>query len=226
MLPIRDHNPTAGPIVVVWLLLAANVVAFLAAVLPAGFEGVLVAAFAYGLIPAAFVADPVASAPRLVTHLFMHGGWAHLLGNMIFLFVFGDNIEDRFGHVRFALFYLAAGVVAALAQTLFVAGSDVPMIGASGAVSAVLGAYIMLFPRKRVQAAVLPLIVPWFVINLVLRTPRFFLWWLPAWVYLGVWALLQLWEGIADFAATGGVAWWAHVAGFAFGMLVSRWLVR
>ncbi|CAN5633507.1 rhomboid family intramembrane serine protease [soil metagenome] len=226
MFPIRDHNPTAGPIVVVWLLLAANVALFLLAVVPAGLDGVYTYALRYGLVPDAFFADPIAHAPRLVTHLFVHGGAAHLIGNMIFLFVFGDNIEDRFGHVRFALFYLAAGLVAALVQVALVAGSNLPMVGASGAISAVLGAYVVLFPRKRVQAVVVPLILPWLVVNLVFRTRRFFLWWFPAWAYLGFWALLQLWEGFADVALTGGVAWWAHIAGFLFGALVSRSLVR
>lgn len=199
-----------------------NVVVFLAAAVPTGVEGVIALALGYGVVPAALLDAPFAHAHRLLTHLFAHGSWAHLLGNMLFLFVFGDNIEDRYGHVPFALFYLGGGVAAAIAQIVVVAGSDVPMIGASGAVSAVLGAYIVLYPEKRVQALVVPLVVPWFVANLLFRTPRFFLWWLPAWLYLGVWVLLQLWEGLGDIAATGGVAWWAHVGGFAFGALVAR----
>jgi membrane associated rhomboid family serine protease len=226
MFPIRDHNPTGGPVVVVWMLLAANVGLFLAAALPAGDEGILVWALNFGLIPAALMTDPLAEAPRLLTHLFMHGSWAHLLGNMIFLFVFGDNIEDRFGHVPFALFYLGGGLVAAGAQVLAGGASPLPMVGASGAISAVLGAYIVLYPHKRVQAVVVPLVLPWLIVNLLVRTSRFFLWWLPAWVYLGFWALLQVWEAVADVSLAGGVAWWAHVAGFAFGAAVSRWLAR
>jgi membrane associated rhomboid family serine protease len=226
MFPIRDHNPTGGPVIVVWLLLAANVVVFLVAVVPAGVEGVIDMAFRYGLVPAALLADPVGQSPRLVSHLFLHGGWVHLLGNMIFLFVFGDNVEDRFGHVRFALFYVGGGLVAAVAQMAIVQDSPIPMVGASGAISAVLGAYIVLYPRKPVQAVVVPLILPWFVVNLLVRTPRFFLWWLPAWVYIGFWALVQVWEGLADLALTGGVAWWAHVAGFVFGAVLSRSLAR
>jgi membrane associated rhomboid family serine protease len=224
--PIRDHNPTGGPVVVVWLLIATNVALFALALIPDGAEGVFAWALRFGVVPAALIADPIGEAPRLVTHLFMHGSLAHLFGNMIFLFVFGDNVEDRFGHVPFALFYLGGGLVAAGAQVLLIQDSPIPMVGASGAISAVLGAYVVLYPRKRVQAVVVPLILPWLAINLLMRTPRFFLWWLPAWVYLGFWALLQLWEAVADVALAGGVAWWAHVAGFAFGALVSRWLVR
>ena len=226
MFPIRDHNPTGGPVVVVWLLLGANVLIFLMALTQGGAEGVFEYALRYGVVPANLLADPLGESPRLLTHLFMHGGWAHLLGNMIFLFVFGDNIEDRLGHAGFALFYLGGGLVAAVIQVLLVYDSPFPMVGASGAISAVLGAYIVLYPRKQVQAVVVPLVLPWLLLNLLIRTPRFFLWWLPAWVYLGFWILLQVWEGMADFALTGGVAWWAHVAGFAFGALVSRWLVR
>ena len=226
MFPIRDHNPTGGPVVVVWLLLGANVLIFLLALAQGGAQGVFEYALRYGVVPVDLLADPLGESPRLLTHLFMHGGWAHLLGNMIFLFVFGDNIEDRFGHVGFALFYLGGGIVAAVVQVLLVYDSPFPMVGASGAISAVLGAYIVLYPRKRVQAVVVPLVLPWLVLNLLVRTPRFFLWWLPAWVYLGFWILFQVWEGLTDLALTGGVAWWAHVAGFAFGALISRWLVR
>jgi membrane associated rhomboid family serine protease len=227
MIPLRDHNPTAGPVVVVWALLAANVLLFALAFFPEGDEGVLGWAFRYGLIPAAFFADPLGESPRLLTHLFSHGGWAHLIGNMIFLFVFGDNVEDRFGHVRFAAFYLGGGLSAALLQTALSPGSDVPMVGASGAISAVLGAYVVLYPHKRVQTLFVPFVVPWLVLSLFLRRlPRFFLWWLPAWLYLGYWALLQLWEGLADLAAVGGVAWWAHVGGFAFGLATARLLSR
>jgi membrane associated rhomboid family serine protease len=222
MIPLRDHNPTAGPVVVVWGLIAANVVLFLLAVFPEGDEGVLRWAFAYGLVPAAFFAEPLAEAPRLLTHLFSHGGWAHLFGNMIFLFVFGDNVEDRFGHVGFALFYLGGGLAAAATQVALMPGSPLPLVGASGAISAVLGAYIVMYPHKQVQAVVVPLVLPWLALRiLVRRLPRFFLWSLPAWLYLGYWALLQLWEGLADLAAVGGVAWWAHVGGFLFGILTA-----
>jgi membrane associated rhomboid family serine protease len=226
VLPIRDHNPTGGPVVVVWLLLAANVAAFALTWLSGGQEGVLLAAFAYGLVPADLAGDPLGHAPRLVSHLFLHGSWAHLLGNMIFLFVFGDNVEDRLGHVAFALFYLGGGLAAAATQLLFTQGSALPMVGASGAISAVLGAYVAYFPRRPVQTLVLPLVLPWLAMRLLLPVPRFVLWWLPAWVYLGYWALLQLWEGLADLAQVGGVAWWAHVGGFAFGLVVSRWRAR
>lgn len=131
---------------------------------------------------------------------------------MFFLYVFGDNIEERLGHVRYALFYLVGGAVATLAHGLLNPGSLIPLVGASGAISAVLGAYIVLYPRQRVLTFIPPL----------------FLFWLPAWLYLGYWALLQFVQGVAGLGVVdeGGVAWWAHIGGFLFGALVVRALAR
>jgi membrane associated rhomboid family serine protease len=226
MIPIRDHNPTGGPVVVVWMLVVANVLAFGAAYAPAGERSVMAWALQYGLVPAALLADPLHEGLRLLTHLFSHGGWTHLLGNLIFLFVFGDNVEDRLGHLGFLLFYLGGGIAAATTHVLLDPTSTLPLVGASGAISAVMGAYVIWYPRKPVQTLVVPLVLPWLALNLLVRTPRFFLWWWPAWAYLGYWALIQVTEGIAGLGAAGGVAWWAHVGGFAFGVAVSRWLVR
>jgi membrane associated rhomboid family serine protease len=227
MYPIRDHNPTSGPVFVVWALLAANVAAFALAWLPGRDASVLAWAMRYGLVARDFLAEPFAAAPTLVTHLFSHGSWEHLIGNMVFLFVFGDNVEDRFGHARFAAFYLAGGFVAAAAQLVADPHSPLPLVGASGAVSAVLGAYIVLYPRKTVQSVVLPLLMPWFFLRIFLAVPRFFLWSFPAWVYLGYWIVIQVLSGVATPPnVEGGVAWWAHVGGFAFGAGVSRWLAR
>lgn len=226
MIPIRDHNPTAGPVVVVWGLLGANVLVFLLTWATGGQLGVLAAAYGFGLVAERLAAEPFGHAPALVTHMFLHGSWAHLIGNMIFLFVFGDNVEDVMGHARFLAFYLGGGLAAAFAQIAFMPDASLPMVGASGAVSAVLGAYLVHYPRKDVQTLVVPLVLPWLVISLLMRVPRFFLWWLPAWVYLGYWAVLQVGEGLADVAGLGGVAWWAHVGGFAFGLALGRPLAR
>lgn len=227
MIPIRDHNPTAGPVYVVWALILTCVAAF---VLPwaAGGEGaMLAAAYRHGLVPAALWAEPAGRWPTLFTHAFLHGGLFHLIGNLVFLWVFGDNVEDRLGHLRFLVFYLLGAAVAAASHAVLGADPRLPLIGASGAVSAVLGAYLRFFPRKLVESVVVPLIVPWLAMRLLFRVGPFFIWTLPAWAYLGYWALVQLWEGIAGYGVMGGgVAWWAHVGGFAFGLLLAPAFAR
>src|SRR5690606_9517361 len=150
------------------------------------------------LVPAAFREAPGDALPTLFTSMFLHGGWAHLLSNMVFLVVFADNVEDRFGRLRFLVFYLVGGAFATLAHALFSRESLVPLVGASGAISAVLGAYISLFPRQQVLTFVPPLFVPWLVLSFLARVPRFFLFWLPAWVFIGYWALLQVLEAGAS----------------------------
>ena len=232
MIPIRDHNPVGGAVWVVWTLMAACVIAFVGPWFAGGEEGVARAAWSGGLVPVAWWADPLASAPRLFAHAFLHGGWAHLIGNLVFLFVFGDNVEDRLGHVRFLAFYLVAAAFAGVVHALATPASPLPLVGASGAISAVLGAYVRFYPRRQVQALVVPLVVPWLVLRAFGRVPTFFLWSFPAWVYLGYWALVQVVEGMAvlgplQIAATaGGVAWWAHVGGFAFGLAAAPVFAR
>jgi len=219
MIPIRDHNPTSDRVWVVWTLVAACAVGFVVPWAAAGEAGILDAAWRFGMVPAAVGAVDGWWA-GWIAHAFLHGSWAHLLGNLVFLWVFGDNVEDWMGHGRFLLFYLLGAVAAALGHALLTSDPELPLVGASGAISAVLGAYLRLFPLKRVQAVVVPLIVPWLVLRVLLRAPPFFLWTLPAWVYLGYWGLLQVWEGVAAAGVVGGgVAWWAHVGGFLFGVL-------
>ena len=230
MLPIRDLNPRRGPAPVTWALLGATVVAFLVQV------GVLGPNVAFALnrtgafVPDAFFDGPASRLPSLLLHAFLHADPLHLIGNLFFLGVFGDNIEERLGSGRFLLFYLAAAAFAALAHGLVMPGSRIPMVGASGAISAVLGAYILWFPSRKVQAFVVPLFLPWLVASLVMRIPRFHLWWLPAWLYIGYWALIQLVQAGGELAvgpvSGAGVAWWAHLGGFAFGLLVGPILVR
>lgn len=152
----------------------------------------------------------------LITSMFVHGGWMHLIGNMVFLWVFGDNIEAIIGPIRFTLFYLAGGICAALVHIYFNLGSSVPTVGASGAIAAVLGAYIVMFPKSQIR-----LIIIFFFITFRI----------PAVVFLGFWIIQQLFNGIGGIggttAHTGGVAWWAHIGGFAFGLisgLMIRWM--
>lgn len=212
MFPLRDANTHRTTPFVTWGLIGVNLLIFiygLQLALPEAERFLLV----YSFVPRVFFEYPAESAYRLVSSLFLHGGWTHLLGNMFFLFVFGDNIEDRLGHGRYLLFYLVGGVAATLLHALFTPTSPVPLIGASGAVSAVLGAYIMLFPRQRVLTFVLP----------------FFIFWLPAWIYLGYWAFVQGVQAVNGLTLLGGgdnIAWWAHVGGFLYGVLVVRGLGR
>lgn len=151
----------------------------------------------------------------LLTCIFLHGGWMHFLGNMWFLYIFGDNVEDRFGHLRFLLFYLACGVLASAAHLLVNANSPVPTIGASGAIAGVMGAYFVLYPH----AKVLTVVPIFYFLELIV---------LPAYVFLGVWFFLQFFQGTAAITVmeTTGVAWWAHIGGFVAGMAFAWLLVR
>jgi membrane associated rhomboid family serine protease len=231
MLPLRDANPRHGIPVVTWILVAINVAVFVYQ-LRLG-DGLAGARFIleYAFIPARFVAEPAAAAPTLVTSAFMHGGLLHLGSNMVFLLVFGDNVEERMGKVGYLIFYLLGAAVATGAHGLLGGVPTAPLVGASGAVSAVLGAYIVLFPHQRVMTFIPPLIIPWIAVSLFMRVPRFYVPWLPAWLFIGYWALLQFWEASAGITAGppadgGVVAWWAHVGGFAFGLVTVRLFAR
>ncbi|UCH24483.1 MAG: rhomboid family intramembrane serine protease [Trueperaceae bacterium] len=230
MFPLKDANPRHGPAVVMWLVVVANIVVFLIQFSPSDDLQVIAFFQRYGFIPREFFVAPLPESSTLLTSMFLHGGPGHLVGNMFFLFVFGDNVEDRMGHLNFAVFYLLGGVVATLIHGSFAATSGIPMVGASGAISAVLGAYIVLFPRQRVLTLIPPLILPWLALRMLLRVPRFFLLWLPAWLFIGYWALLQFWEATSSVFVTqsdvSGVAWWAHVGGFVFGLLTVSFFTR
>jgi membrane associated rhomboid family serine protease len=158
-------------------------------------------------------AQPSAVPPllTLLTCVFLHGGWMHFLGNMWFLFIFGDNVEDRLGHAAYLIFYLAAGIAASLTHLLTNAGSPVPTIGASGAIAGVMGAYLFMYPRAMVLS-VIPIFV--FLEMIVLPAP----------VFLGIWFVMQFFQGVATItsAPTAGVAWWAHIGGFVMGMAVAK----
>ena len=145
--------------------------------------------------------------------MFMHGGWLHVIGNMLYLYIFGDNVEDTLGHGRYLLFYFLCGVASFLVQILFQSHSMVPNVGASGAIAGVLGAYILLFPRARV-VTLLPIFIFFTVVEI------------PAYIFLGIWFLIQFFSGALTLgrasAQSGGVAWWAHIGGFVVGMLLLK----
>jgi membrane associated rhomboid family serine protease len=214
MIPLRDDNPTTLRPIVAVVLIALCVGAFLWQ-LTLGERGFAGAIRALGLVPAHLLgatspAEAIAGIPAgitLFTSMFLHGGWMHLIGNMLYLWIFGNNVEDSMGHGRFLLFYLLCGVAAALAQALPNPDSTIPMVGASGAISGVLGAYLLLFPHARVLV-LLPL---GFYARLVQ---------LPAMWVLGFWFVLQIINSVMTAADRGGVAWGAHIGGFVAGALL------
>lgn len=212
MFPISDDNPSRIRPYVTWGLIAACVLVFLwQASLDTGAGRAAV--FSLGMIPARLfgfreLSAELASVPAwatVVTSMFMHGGWMHLGGNMLFLWIFGDNVEDSMGHVRFALFYLLCGAVAAMTQAFLNTNSLIPMIGASGAISGVLGAYLLLYPRARVRVLIFLGIIFWIAH-------------IPAMYVLGIWFISQLVSAAATPANVPGVAFWAHVGGFVAGL--------
>lgn len=207
MIPISDQNPTRTTPYVTYLLIALNLVAFLLERQLIGGHGESYVISGYGLVPTRISADPSGEAFTVFTSMFMHGGWGHLAGNLLFLWIFGDNVEDAIGHLRYVAFYLLCGVCAAAAQVLTNIGSQAPMVGASGAIAGVLGAYLVLYPRAPITVFV-----------------GFFLISLPAWVVVGFWFLLQLSGGwVALGLDTGsGVAFFAHIGGFLAGVLGVR----
>ena len=220
MIPLRDDNPTETmPVVTVGLITACSLVFFYQ--LSLGPEAGQRFVYQYGAIPAVLFGQE--SLPRevmavpasfsLITSMFLHGGLLHLIGNMLYLWIFGNNIEDAMGHLRFIAFYLLCGVIAAMSHALVEPGSVAPMIGASGAISGVLGAYLLLYPRARVLVA----------IPLGFFFPRMYL---PAVIVLGFWFLLQLLNSTASGGGGGGVAWFAHIGGFLAGMVLIGFFKR
>jgi membrane associated rhomboid family serine protease len=215
MLPLRDINPVRTTPFVNWLLILANVLVFFRmAALPPWYEP------GYALVPSRFLADPPGEAFTIVTSMFMHANLAHLGGNMLFLWIFGDNIEEALGHVRYLGFYLLGGLVAAITQVVLSGASPIPMVGASGAIAAVTGAYLVLYPRA-----------PVLILNPV---PLLWLFWgitfvVPAWIVVGEFFLMNLFSGIQTLgqaalghAAQGGVAVFAHLGGFVTGVVGVR----
>ena len=212
IIPLKDLNPRRTLPVVNTLLIIANVVVFFYELtLPPQMETAMVLTF--GTVPARFpsfllghTSFEVAFLP-LLTSMFLHSGWLHIAGNMLFLWVFGDNVEDFFGHFQYLFFYLVCGIGASLIHVLFNFSSPVPALGASGAISGVMGAYLILYPRARVLTLIFIFLIP-----------------LPAVLLLGWWFLMQFLEGVSTLGmkASGGVALWAHIGGFLLGMVIAR----
>jgi len=218
MLPLKDDQPRYSTPYVTWFLIALNILIFL-------FEETLdprsaeLLANQFGEVPAHLAAFLAAShrytLPQIVlpffTSMFLHAGWAHVLGNMWFLYIFGDNVEDYLGHFKFLVFYLLSGLIAMATQVAIYPHSNVPTIGASGAIAGVLGAYFVLYPRARV--------LTWFFVFIV---------YIPAWFVLGEWFVMQFLSGTATLSMAhagrdlGGVAFWAHVGGFVAGVLMIK----
>ena len=215
MFPIGDDNEDHSGVAYVSIgLLALNVLAFLFEINRPSERALQAFITAWGVVPAEYTAGvdlpPTIPYPlwtTLLTSMFLHGGWGHLGGNMLFLWIFGDNIEHRIGHLRFLLFYLVCGIAAGLAHIMFNSQSSIPTVGASGAISGVLGGYLLMFPRNRVY------VLTWGGVATV-----------PALFMLGLWILMQFVNGVGEIARTpetGGVAYIAHIGGFVAGMILA-----
>ena len=215
MFPIKDENPTRTFPFVNYLLIAANVLGYVYETLLIQRSGEAAIVTGYGLVATRLLLDPLGEGFTIFTSMFMHGGLMHLGGNLLYLYIFGDNVEDSLGHGRYVGFYLLSGIAAAAAQILTGVDSPIAMVGASGAISGVLGAYIVLFPRA-----------PILVINSI---PLLWLFWgfflsFPAWLVIGFWFLGNLLSGVSSLGmnAVGGVAFFAHIGGFIAGLLLIR----
>jgi len=203
MFPIGDDNSERRTFpVVTYGLIALNVLFFLVEM--SGGEAFIQQ---WAVVPRRLLANPAGDFPTIFTSMFMHAGWLHLLGNMLYLWIFGDNVEDAFGHAKFLFFYVLCGIAATLAQVLFTAGSNVPNLGASGAIAGVLASYLVMFPRGQVRVMMGRGIIP-----------------MPALVVIGIWIVLQFVSGIGSIsqsAETGGVAYLAHIGGFVAGFVLT-----
>lgn len=216
MIPLRDANPSRGTPVANYAIIALCVLMFLyELLLGKGLERFL---FEFGLIPARITLPEMAyhftfneRFIPLLSSMFLHGGWLHLIGNMWTLYIFGDNVESELGHVRYGIFYVVSGLIAAVIHVVTNFDSKIPTIGASGAVAGVMGAYFLLYPRARILT-----LVPIFFFVTFLE--------LPAYVFLGFWFILQFFSGtfslLAGSSNVGGIAWWAHVGGFVGGLVM------
>jgi membrane associated rhomboid family serine protease len=203
MFPIGDDNSSRRT--VPWVTYALIVLNILFFVVELGGGDAFIEKWAF--VPSRFLADPLGDFPTLFASLFMHAGWLHLGGNMLYLWIFGDNVEDRFGHIPFIIFYLLCGLAATFAQLAFNAGSDLPNLGASGAIAGVLGAYILLFPQGKIRVLQGQKVVQ-----------------VSALIVIGLWIVLQFFSGIGSItnaADTGGVAYMAHIGGFLAGFALT-----
>jgi rhomboid family protein len=202
MFPIGDDNTAERTVpFVTYALIALNVLFFFVEL--SGGEAFIEK---WAFVPSRFLANPAGDFPTLFTSMFMHAGWLHLGGNMLYLWIFGDNVEDNFGHLKFIIFYILCGLAATVAQLVFSLGSNVPNLGASGAIAGVLGAYIVLFPKGQVRVLQGQQVIP-----------------VPALIVIGIWIVLQFFSGIGSVASAGqgGVAYMAHIGGFGAGLILT-----
>jgi membrane associated rhomboid family serine protease len=214
MFPIRDHNPSHRTPWVTWALIVLNTTIFLAQVPIMSDDAALSSFFGrWALVPAEVTQG--IDTHGILTSMFLHAGWMHLIGNMLFLWIYGDNLEDQLGHVRYLLFYLACGAAAAFAHVAADPASPIPTVGASGAIAGVMGGYLLLFPRARID--ILFIFIVFFRVISV-----------PAWLVLGFWFALQVFSGATTPTEGGGVAFWAHAGGFVAGLafVLPLWLCR
>jgi membrane associated rhomboid family serine protease len=214
MIPIRDTLSSKNYPVVNTAIIGVNVLVYLIQMAHGGQEDRFI--YIYGLVPARYFLPHVASyfsfeqqLFSLVSFMFLHGGFWHLLGNMWSLYIFGDNIEDRMGSFRYLLFYLLCGLISGLSHLLLNPDSNVPTIGASGAIAGVMGAYFLLFPKSRILTLIPILFIPFFIE-------------IPAYFFLGIWFLLQFLSAAGSHGSAGGIAWWAHIGGFISGMILLK----
>lgn len=214
MIPLYDTVRTRKFPFINLLLITVNVLAFLYELQlgPAALERFI---FTWGLVPADLTSNLASAWMTIFTAMFLHGGWFHLLSNMWFLYIFGDNVEARLGGVRYLIFYLLSGVAAVFLQAYLLPASSVPMIGASGAIAGVLGAYLISFPRSRI-ASLVPILFIFTIIEI------------PAVIFLVLWFLSQLYSGwfAMQGASASGIAWWAHIGGFIFGVSMVSFFAR
>ena len=217
-IPIKDDVPTVRKPVVTIALIVINSVVFLFSIL-LGSKGFLEFTYKFAYIPVELV-HAVEVTPELAfstyltpfTSMFMHGGWLHLIGNMLFLWIYGNNVEDYFGGLKFVLFYLLSGLAAIALYTLFGASSEIPLVGASGAIAGTMGAYIVLHPKARITVLII-----FFFIQFIK---------IPARIVLGIWFFMQLFMSLRDSSTGGGIAWMAHVGGFLFGFVLLKFLTK
>lgn len=210
MFPISDSTPRRTFPFINYLIIGVTIYVFIRQLLAPNTESFI---YQYAFMPSQFhIFDPVTYIP-IFTSLFLHGGFLHIITNMWFLHIFGDNVEDEVGHLKYLLFYLIAGFMATLVQYVFIPQSTTPMIGASGAISGIAGIYFVLFRRSTVKTLIMYFLF-WDVIEI------------PVWLFLGYWFLIQLFSGVGSLVAfdinMGGVAWFAHIGGFVYGFLVAK----
>jgi membrane associated rhomboid family serine protease len=211
VIPLRDNIVSKTKPVVTWALILINAYCFYLELKQPTPEALEHWMYPLAVVPVRLWADIVGQSLTLITATFLHGGWLHIIGNMLFLYIFGDNVEDRMGHVRFLLFYLAVGMLANGTQAYISAGSKLPLVGASGAIAGVLGAYFYYYPYARVST-----LFPFGIFSRIVEVPAF--------LFLLFWFVMQAMNGVVSLGVrtmqnVGGVAWWAHASGFVAGLL-------